>query len=60
MTFTQCDNVYIEPDARVNNSGGYGVSFHHASKYLVVLKYSTSSPQRLFLLATIDSHSMPA
>lgn len=27
MTFTQCDNVYIEPDTRVNNCGGYGITF---------------------------------
>ena len=27
MTFTQCDNVYIEPDTRVNNCGNYGISF---------------------------------
>ncbi|MHA0929999.1 hypothetical protein [Enterobacter ludwigii] len=27
MTLTQCDNVYVEPDTRVNNCGGYGISF---------------------------------
>ncbi|MGF6100152.1 hypothetical protein [Enterobacter sp. A4] len=27
MTFTQCDNIYIEPDVRVNNNVGCGVSF---------------------------------
>ncbi|MEX1839955.1 hypothetical protein KMW40_05935 [Enterobacter cloacae] len=27
MTFTQCDNVYIDHDSRVNNCGGYGISF---------------------------------
>lgn len=27
MTFTQCDNVYIEPDTRINNCGNYGISF---------------------------------
>lgn len=27
MTLTQCDNVYVDPDTRINNCGGYGISF---------------------------------